>query len=70
MKDRWSRREVVSAFALAGSAAALHPVGFAQSGVGVATPSSPIKLGIASYTFRNFDRAQLIEEREGIRVHG
>ncbi len=58
-KHEFSRRDFVRSGALIAAAAAL-PAGIftaAQERPGIETP---IRLGLASYTFRNFDRAQLI----------
>ncbi len=56
---RLSRRNFVRSSALAAAACAtsnaLPVAGFADGGT-----SSPVRLGLCSYTFRNFDRAQLI----------
>lgn len=53
MKTILSRRDFVRSGALAAAACAT------TSRV-KAAPASPVRLGLASYTFRNFDRAQLI----------
>lgn len=45
--------------ALAGAAASAACVGLAPASVD-ASEAAPIRLGLASYTFRNFDRAQVI----------
>ncbi len=60
MKNNFSRRDFVRSSALA--AIALLPKG-ASSILGermIPEAASPIRLGVASYTFRNFNRAQLI----------
>jgi sugar phosphate isomerase/epimerase len=57
MKMILSRRDFVRSGALAAAACAT------PTGVHAAPPAetaSPVRLGLASYTFRNFDRAQLI----------
>jgi sugar phosphate isomerase/epimerase len=57
MKMILSRRDFVRSGALAAAACAT------STGVHAAPPgetASPVRLGLASYTFRNFDRAQLI----------
>jgi len=61
MKNILSRRTFVRSGAIAAAAVLTHEAnpGFAQpSAKGNAPP--PVRLGLASYTFRNFDRAQLI----------
>lgn len=57
-----SRRDLLRAGALTTAAATLLPAAaFAADSPQQAAPeSSPVHLGLASYTFRNFDRAQLI----------
>jgi sugar phosphate isomerase/epimerase len=57
-----TRRDLLRAGALAAAAAALPPAAaLADNTPQQAAPeSSPIRLGLASYTFRDFDRAQLI----------
>ncbi|KAA6465178.1 sugar phosphate isomerase/epimerase [Acidobacteria bacterium AB60] len=60
LMDKLSRRSFLRSSAAAAAAAAALPA------TGLATPSqetgkpSPIKLGICSYTFRNFSREQMI----------
>ena len=54
-----SRRSFLNAAGMAAGMAALHPLGLAQARR-VNVSASPIKLGVASYTFRAFDRARLI----------
>jgi sugar phosphate isomerase/epimerase len=56
-----TRRDVLRYGALAVSAAALPAVAFGQKKLTEApTTPSPIRLGLASYTFRNFSREQMI----------
>jgi sugar phosphate isomerase/epimerase len=57
MKMILSRRDFVRSSALAAAACATSPRVFAAP---PAETASPVRLGLASYTFRNFDRAQLI----------
>jgi sugar phosphate isomerase/epimerase len=52
-----SRRDFVRSGALAAAATAIPSVATAQPGKGKA----PVNLGLCSYTFRNFERAQLID---------
>jgi len=55
-----SRRSFLNIAAMAAGASALHPFAFAQPPAGSASLAVPIRLGLASYTFRAFDRARLI----------
>ena len=61
MKNTYSRREFVCSGACAAAAFVAREDGFA---LGLQQPpaevSFPVRLGLASYTFRNFSRAQLI----------
>ena len=60
-KDTVSRRDFVRSTALVSAAFAAPSSVFALAQVPVSTSeASPIHLGLASYTFRNFNRAQLI----------
>ncbi|MGB7598978.1 MAG: sugar phosphate isomerase/epimerase [Candidatus Sulfotelmatobacter sp.] len=59
IKDSASRRDFVRSSVLALAASAV-PNAFAADRVHSSEEASPIRLGLASYTFRNFDRAQLI----------
>jgi sugar phosphate isomerase/epimerase len=61
MKNILSRRDFVrtGALAVAASAAAGATPAVAQPKEATGAPS-PVRLGLASYTFRNFDRAQMI----------
>ncbi len=61
MKDKFSRRSFVQsgAFIAAACAASGAAPLFAEPAKVTGKPS-PVQLGIASYTFRNFDRPQLI----------
>ena len=62
MKNTFSRRNFLQSSAVvaavAASSALIHPV--QAEAVPASGKPSPIKLGLASYTFRNFTRAQLI----------
>jgi len=60
MKTIYSRRDFVRAGALAGAAFAASSDVFALAQEHASSDESPIRLGIASYTFRNFNRAQMI----------
>jgi sugar phosphate isomerase/epimerase len=55
-----SRRDFVRTSTLIAGACAIPESLFAQASTHKATHQSPIHLGLASYTFRNFNRAQLI----------
>src|SRR5580658_11359497 len=61
MKNRFSRRDFISSGTLAAAAFAASSDAFvlAQERP-TAVEASPVRLGLASYTFRNFTRAQLI----------
>jgi sugar phosphate isomerase/epimerase len=70
MMDRsLSRRNFMHSGALLAAACATSRVvpSFAQTGLSAAKPS-PVRLGVASYTFRNFSRAQMIEYLKQINV--
>jgi sugar phosphate isomerase/epimerase len=60
MKDILSRRDFARSGALAAAAFAAPRDLFALTQEPPATDESPIHLGVASYTFRNFTRAQMI----------
>src|SRR5713101_4803811 len=60
MKSIYSRRDFVRAGALAGAAFTASSDVFALAQEHASSDESPIRLGIASYTFRNFNRAQMI----------
>ncbi|MFZ3218244.1 MAG: sugar phosphate isomerase/epimerase [Candidatus Acidiferrales bacterium] len=70
MKHRISRRELIGAGAAA--VAALAVPGDVRATLGAAAlavdAASPVHLGLASYTFRNFSRAQLIGFMKQLRV--
>src|SRR5579863_7509937 len=59
MKQTLSRRNFLQSSALAAAAIAA-PLSLSAEAVPETGKPSPIKLGLASYTFRNFTRAQLI----------
>ena len=58
MKNSLSRRSLLRAGAAVSASTLLNP--FAHAGV-ASDAATPIRLGIASYTFRKFDMAKLIE---------
>jgi sugar phosphate isomerase/epimerase len=61
MKNSFSRRDFVRSGAVAAAAFAASSDVFAQAqGRPTAAEASQVRLGLASYTFRNFPRAQLI----------
>jgi sugar phosphate isomerase/epimerase len=61
MKNTLSRRDFVRCSALVGAGFAASRDVFALAGERLSTDAaSPIRLGVASYTFRNFSRAQMI----------
>src|SRR6266478_2607495 len=60
MKSIYSRGDFVRAGALAGAAFAASSDVFGLAQEHASSDESPIRLGIASYTFRNFNRAQMI----------
>jgi sugar phosphate isomerase/epimerase len=60
MKNHLSRRSFVRSGALAAAAYATSNALPAVAQTAPSDPASPVHLGLASYTFRNFDRAQLI----------
>ena len=71
MRNSFSRRQFVQSSAVAAAAAAASGVGSALMGAPQANAEaipasgkfSPLSLGLASYTFRNFTRAELIRFR-------
>lgn len=66
-----SRRHFVQAGAVAAAASVLPGAGFAATQLTEAGGApSPIKLGMASYTFRNFTRAQLIGYMKQLNLTG
>lgn len=69
MNNSISRRNLIHSGALLGAAcmaSGTRPL-FAQTSAATAKPS-PIRLGIASYTFRNFSRAEMIGYLKQIKV--
>ncbi len=62
MKAAFSRRTFVQSGALFAAACATTKAipSFAQAAPAAARPVSPVRLGVATYTFRNFTRAQMI----------
>jgi sugar phosphate isomerase/epimerase len=71
MKRDLSRRDFLRAGAMAGAAMSTPAMLSAAAPVMPATgKTSPIKLGLASYTFRNFSRAQMIGYMKQLDVSG
>src|SRR5580700_7896192 len=71
MKRELSRRNFLRAGAMAGAAmSAPVMLSAAAPAVPATGKPSPIKLGLASYTFRNFSRAQLIGFMKQLDVSG
>jgi hypothetical protein len=70
-KGGWSRRDFVRSGALVAATCAtpLHASSSRREEFS-SEASSPIRLGLASYTFRNFDRAQLIGFMKQLNVFG
>lgn len=63
-----SRRKLMQSGAIAAAAAAIAPrIGSAQLTQAGGKPS-PIRLGICSYSFRNFSRAQMIQFLKQVRI--
>jgi sugar phosphate isomerase/epimerase len=60
MKNTFSRRNFLQSGALAAACAVSGAVPAMADAVAETGKPSPIKLGVASYTFRNFTRAQMI----------
>jgi sugar phosphate isomerase/epimerase len=70
MKTSYSRRDFVrtgAALAVAASLPAVTSPAFAAAKK-PSTEASPIKLGICSYTFRNFSRAQMIDNLKQLNI--
>jgi sugar phosphate isomerase/epimerase len=66
MKNSFSRREFVYSGAALAAAASAPTAGFAMSPE--STAASPISLGLASYTFRNFSRAIVIANMKALNL--
>lgn len=64
---RLTRCHLLQSNGLAAVACALPLHGSAQSATGIAGEAS-VELGIASYTFRNFDRSQMIGFMKQLRL--
>src|SRR5215469_18397005 len=67
MNFELSRRSFICSSALAAAACAAPALSFADPKPASGAPS-PVKLGIATYTFRNFTRAQMIPWLKQLRV--
>jgi sugar phosphate isomerase/epimerase len=76
MKTTFSRRDFVYSGAMLAAAASAPAASFAASSASAGAPipepapvgPAPFKLGLASYTFRNFTRAQVIENLKTLKV--
>src|SRR5271169_4666444 len=69
MKNAFSRRDFVCSSARVAAAFAAAEDAFALAQTRPPTEvSSPLRLGLASYTFRNFSRGQLIEFMKQLHV--
>ena len=64
MSNELNRRGFLKIGGLTAAAGLLPEVAAAQPGLA----PSPIRLGIASYTFRSFDRAKMIEDLKALRI--
>ncbi len=71
MKNTISRRNLIQSTALAAAACAVPGarLALAQSSPAAGAPS-PVRLGLASYTFRNFTRAQMIGFMKQLNITG
>ena len=68
MTTNLPRRQILRTAALAAVSGAVPRMLQAQSGTSPASgPPTPVRLGVASYTFRNFDRAQLIRSMQQLK---
>ena len=67
MKNTFSRRSFVQSGALV-AAASVMPSSLVARALPVTTKPSPVHLGVASYTFRNFSRAQMIPWLKQLKV--
>jgi sugar phosphate isomerase/epimerase len=70
VKSKLSRRDFARSGALAAAAFAVSSDVFAVAQEAPRTGESPVRLGVASYTFRNFSRAQMIGFLKQLNVHG
>jgi sugar phosphate isomerase/epimerase len=75
MKNSFSRRDFVRSGAMLAAAASAPAAAFAAAPLAAAPipepgpiPAAPFKLGIASYTFRNFTRDKVIENLKTLKV--
>jgi sugar phosphate isomerase/epimerase len=68
MNDSFSRRNFVSVGAMAAAASVVPKPALAQK-AHANRGKAPVQLGLASYTFRNFDRAQLIGFMKELNLH-
>jgi sugar phosphate isomerase/epimerase len=70
MKNSFSRRDFVRSGAMLAAAASAPAAAFAAAPIPEPgpLPAAPFKLGIASYTFRNFPREKLIENLKILKI--
>ncbi|HEX4284586.1 MAG TPA: sugar phosphate isomerase/epimerase [Terracidiphilus sp.] len=68
MNSKFSRRNLIRCGAIAGAAASLPRLSLGAPSQETGKPS-PIRLGIASYTFRNFTRAQMLGFMQQLGMH-
>jgi sugar phosphate isomerase/epimerase len=69
MKSRFSRRDFIRSGTLAAAAFAASSDAFALAQeLPTGVQASPVRLGLASYTFRNFSRAQMIGFMKQLKV--
>lgn len=68
MSQSLSRRKVIQSGAIVAALAAAPRIPFAAELTQESGKPSPIKLGIASYTFRNFSRQQMIQFLKQLKI--
>src|SRR5579872_4448946 len=68
MSSKFSRRNLIRSGLLAGATASLPCLSFGTPSQETGKPS-PLRLGIASYTFRNFTRAQMLGFMQQLGMH-
>jgi sugar phosphate isomerase/epimerase len=71
MNSIWSRRRFLQSSAVAGAATTVACAGLVPAIGDAALPATTrtlVRLGLASYTFRNFDRAQVIAWMKELRI--
>ncbi len=68
MSSKFSRRNLIRSGLLTGATASLPSLSFGTPSQETGKPS-PVRLGIASYTFRNFTRAQMLGFMQQLGMH-